>query len=438
MFPSADYGMKICQGLGPTFFGTLSDHYGRRPAYLMCFVIYIGANIGLALQSSYSALVVLRCLQSTGASSTVTLASASVADIITRAERGKFMGYASMGVTLGPSLGPVIGGILDHFLGWRSIFWFLTIMCSVLLVVLVVYFPETSRSVVGNGSIAPQRWNTTIHDVLRLRERRKLNVGLIEEPRSLTPRKRRPSPWDAIRIAGNKEDGIILLCGSLLYAGFFGILSSLPSRLQAEYNFNSLQVGLCYIPYGTGSLTSRWTSGSLLDWNFRRHARKRGIPIIKNRQQQLRHFPIEHARLEVILPFVLAAAFSMLAYGWVMNYHANLAGPLIMLFFTAHFGTGAVSGLGTIIVDINIKSPGTAVAANQLCRCIFAAGSVAAAVPVIDRIGMGWTGTCIAGIWVACSPMLWAIMKWGEKWREEKEAMSEREENHESRPEVQT
>lgn len=27
-----------------------SDNAGRRPAYIMCFVIYIAANIGLALQ----------------------------------------------------------------------------------------------------------------------------------------------------------------------------------------------------------------------------------------------------------------------------------------------------------------------------------------------------------------------------------------------------
>jgi MFS family permease len=35
------------------------------------------------------------------------LGSAVVADISTRAERGKYIGYATMGVTLGPALGYV-------------------------------------------------------------------------------------------------------------------------------------------------------------------------------------------------------------------------------------------------------------------------------------------------------------------------------------------
>jgi MFS family permease len=51
------------QGLAPAFIGRLSDDAGRRPAYFLCFVIYIAANIGLALQNSYPALMVLRCVQ---------------------------------------------------------------------------------------------------------------------------------------------------------------------------------------------------------------------------------------------------------------------------------------------------------------------------------------------------------------------------------------
>jgi len=88
---------------------------------------------------------------------TVALGSAVVADMVTRAERGKYIGYASMGVTLGPALGPIIGGLLTQFLGWRSIFWFLTIFVSSIMFLMLLFFPETSRSVVGNSSVPPQR-----------------------------------------------------------------------------------------------------------------------------------------------------------------------------------------------------------------------------------------------------------------------------------------
>ena len=86
----------IFQGLAPTVFGDLGDMAGRRPALILGFVIYIGANIGLALQNKYSALIILRCLQSTGSSGTVALGNGVVADISSSGERGKFMGMARL------------------------------------------------------------------------------------------------------------------------------------------------------------------------------------------------------------------------------------------------------------------------------------------------------------------------------------------------------
>ncbi|KKY14576.1 putative major facilitator superfamily [Phaeomoniella chlamydospora] len=88
----------IFQGLAPSLMGDLADTAGRRPAYLLCLIIYIAACIGLALQNSYAALLVLRCLQSAGSSATLALASGIVGDISTAAERGTYQGIATIGV----------------------------------------------------------------------------------------------------------------------------------------------------------------------------------------------------------------------------------------------------------------------------------------------------------------------------------------------------
>lgn len=103
-----------------------------------------------------------------------------------------------------------------------------------------------------------------------------------------------------------------------------------------------------------------------------------------------------------------------------MDKRTNLAGPVVTLFFTGHTVTGAFSSLNTLVVDCNIESPATAVAANNLFRCLFGAGAVAAAVPLIERIGMGWTCTFVAAIWLVFSPLLWAVYKLGYGWREQK------------------
>ena len=58
----------LCQGIVPFIIGGLADSNGRRPLYLAVFTIYFAANVGLALQTSYLALIILRILQSSGSS----------------------------------------------------------------------------------------------------------------------------------------------------------------------------------------------------------------------------------------------------------------------------------------------------------------------------------------------------------------------------------
>ncbi|KAL1835672.1 hypothetical protein VTK73DRAFT_5469 [Phialemonium thermophilum] len=54
----------IFQGVTPMLIGGFADAAGRRPAFVLCFVIYVAANIGLALSDSFGALLGVRCLHS--------------------------------------------------------------------------------------------------------------------------------------------------------------------------------------------------------------------------------------------------------------------------------------------------------------------------------------------------------------------------------------
>lgn len=59
----------VIAGIAPAFMGDIADQTGRRPVYIITFVLMIAANVGLALQKSYLALLVLRMLQSARSSS---------------------------------------------------------------------------------------------------------------------------------------------------------------------------------------------------------------------------------------------------------------------------------------------------------------------------------------------------------------------------------
>lgn len=135
---------QVMQALSPLFFGDLSDQIGRRPVYMATFTIYLAANIALALQNSYGALLFLRALQSTGSSATVAIGNAVIADLTTPAERGGYITVVQATIMFAPALAPVLGGILTQYLGWRSTFWFLVIAAGIFIVIYVPLVPEVS------------------------------------------------------------------------------------------------------------------------------------------------------------------------------------------------------------------------------------------------------------------------------------------------------
>jgi MFS family permease len=56
----------VVSGIAPSITGDSADMFGRRMTLIVSLSIYVTANIGLALQRSFVALLLLRMLQSAG------------------------------------------------------------------------------------------------------------------------------------------------------------------------------------------------------------------------------------------------------------------------------------------------------------------------------------------------------------------------------------
>ncbi|KAM5453544.1 hypothetical protein MaudCBS49596_002747 [Microsporum audouinii] len=241
----------IFQALSPTFFGDFADTSGRRPAYITTFGVYLAANIGLALQNSYPALLVLRCLQSTGSSATIAITMGVMADIATVSERGRYVGMVLTGTLAGPALGPVLGGVLVQFLGWRSTFWFLVIGAGLFLVPYALFVPETCRNVVGDGSAKPPWWwSRTLVDVWKGRKGYQSEAEWEASLADQGIRRRKsnfPNPLQCAKLAMEKDIGLILGVTAILYGVFYIMMGSVPSLFKEIYGFNEFQIGLCYL-----------------------------------------------------------------------------------------------------------------------------------------------------------------------------------------------
>ncbi|RWA04475.1 hypothetical protein EKO27_g10632 [Xylaria grammica] len=420
----------IVQAVAPMFVGSLADSAGRRPAYILCFVIYIAACIGCALAPNYAALLVLRALQAAGSSATVSLCQAVVSDVITSAERGSYVGFTSVPIIFAPSVGPVIGGVIAQFLGWRWIFWFLAILSGFVLIMFLLFMPETCRIIVGDGSIRPSSLYRTFWQLIKDARRKRsaargtdeasVDQDVNEGSNGKSGRAQRPNLTRTLFILFEKEMFLLLMYSSLIYAGFYAVATAIPAQFAALYGFSGLKIGLVYIPLGVGSIVSVFVMGKLANWNYRRHCRKLNIPYDKSRQQDMTGFPIEQVRLQISLPFLALFTSVLIGFGWAVEKKAHLAVEIVLLFLQGITLVAFSNLLSTLIVDINPGAAGAATAANNLTRCLVGAGASAFINPLMTAVGAGWAFTIIALSYVVFFPALWLVLRNGVKWRKEK------------------
>lgn len=399
----------------PLLTAGLSDQTGRRPILLSCLLVFVCTSIGLATQTNYAAVLVVRCVQGIVSGTSMIVAFASITDLVTRGERGKYIFYSSIGMTIGPSLGPTLGGLLTQYLGWRSVFWFLSITAGALLLMILTVLRETCRAVVGNGSLPPQPWNKCALQLVKPSRHE-------PEPKTKIIFRKRLGILGTLKILQDRHVALLVLCSATCFCTSTAIFNGLAYLLEQKYHLEPLYVGLCYLPFTLGSCTTRWTAGTLADRLFKYYARQVGEDVQPNRQcpTQIQRIPLEKARLVLALPFFYFYTLCIIAFGWVMNYNFHLAGPLVLLFFCGNASAGINNTLSMLVADLNVTRPASARAVMSMVNWLASAGASAAIIPLINAIGMGWLGMLLGGMMIFVSPALWALYFWGKGWRDKK------------------
>jgi predicted MFS family arabinose efflux permease len=169
-------------------------------------------------------------------------------------------------------LGPVIGGGLTQGFGWRSIFWFLVIFTGSHFVLMLLFFPETQRKIVGNGSIKPKGFiYQTFFSLIQKRSAAKISkaatTGEQNETEEGTPQKRRfrfPNPLACLPVLANKGSLLVILITTINYAVKAALQTSLDAQCVELYGLNYIQAGLIYLPSGVGGAVGSYASGGLM------------------------------------------------------------------------------------------------------------------------------------------------------------------------------
>ncbi|EAH4571286.1 Bcr/CflA family efflux MFS transporter [Campylobacter lari] len=179
----------IAFSLGQLFYGPLSDVYGRKkPLYIGLF-LFISSSIACVLVDSIHAFIALRFFEALGGCVGVVVARAIVNDVFELKEAAGVYALMMVFTSLAPMLSPTFGGILLEFFSWRSIFLTLFILGFILFLLVILALKESNLNTQG----------------------KKFNHKEVAKSYK--------------KILKDRRFVVYLLCGNLIFAGFFAYLT---------------------------------------------------------------------------------------------------------------------------------------------------------------------------------------------------------------------
>ncbi|KAI0486192.1 major facilitator superfamily domain-containing protein [Xylaria cf. heliscus] len=416
----------IFQAIAPSIWGPLSDAKGRRVVYCCTFLVFLGACVGLAETRNYATLIVLRSLQSSGSASTIAVGSAVIGDITTREERGGYMGVFQAGLLVPVAVGPVIGGAIAASLGWRAIFWFLTIYSGAFLVLLILLLPETLRSAVGNGGTRPS--NLIAKYPLNFYQKTTTIKFTVQSQPVHAAEKAKIDIGGPIRILFSKQAAPLVVFVAIYYAVWQISITAMAVLFEDRYNLSETQIGFTFIANGAGSIIGTLITGKILDIDYSRTKTKHEFALSQDGSEAGSHqspetqygnagFPLEKARLRLLPILGLVQCASILTFGWTIQYGVHIAVPIITTFLTGWTAVSIVSIVTTYAIDVFSEHKAASSASVNLARCLLAAGGTSTVTPIIGAVGIGWTFTIAIAVQLVALVGVGIQWKFGGKWR---------------------
>jgi len=200
-------------------FGWLSDKKGRRTFIMFGLLLFAISNALTAFAPSFLWLIVSRILAGLSVASITPLIYAIIGDIAPPNRRGTWLSIVVSGHLTALWAGAPLGTLLEHFLGWRSVFVVMTIIGAILAVVNFKTWASIPKS-----------------DVTK---------NVVE--------------GNLLRILGSVS--VTTIWAISMYA----LYVYLGAALYTENKFSSSEIALAVTFYGVGAVLGSLTSGQLTD-----------------------------------------------------------------------------------------------------------------------------------------------------------------------------
>ncbi|OGM48759.1 MFS transporter [Aspergillus bombycis] len=326
--------------VGPLFWSSLSDIYGRRIIFIIGTTISLVATIGAAVADTYGGYMTARFFQGFGVSPGSTVGMAVVNDLFFDYERGQKLGLWVLALDSGLLLGPTFGGFLN-LVSAAWINWFNAILFAVLLLLELFFMPETlypRTRMLQHMPKDPSPYSTDIEQPQEKCEAtskatiQNTEIDTIPRTKALNffsirpvPGLRHPKPWDAtLRFFLTFQFPVVVLAVlGYSFLWYWWVLSVITMVPAAYATYSPLIQGLLFLGLFIGTLVSEvCCSGRLSDYIVKRLARKNeGVRV-------------PEMRLWLAYPAILITAVGLIVWGISIDksYHWMIGQVAFFLF----------------------------------------------------------------------------------------------------------
>ena len=200
----------IVFGVCQLFYGPLADIFGRKLPIYGGLVLFAIGSVGCALAPDIETLIAFRVLQAFGSCAGMVIPRAIVRDLHTGHEATRIMSMLLLVMSVSPILAPLFGSGVIAAIGWRGVFWALTVAALIALGLAVFALEETRP----REARAVSSWSSAFRAYgLLMRDRYFVGLSMV---------------------------------GAFGLSAFFVYLGNSPFVLREQYGLSEWQFSLCF------------------------------------------------------------------------------------------------------------------------------------------------------------------------------------------------
>jgi EmrB/QacA subfamily drug resistance transporter len=256
--------------------GKVGDRYGRKLLLQVALAWFVIASGLCGAAQDIAQLVALRAVQGVAAGGLMTLAMATVGDLVAPRERGRYQGYIAAAFATATIVGPLIGGTLVEHASWRWVFYVNLPLGVLALAGLGLRLPaavphrsEHPLDILGAGLLIAatcafmltciwggDRYAWASRQIIALAAATAILTVLV-----VARERRAPEPLVPLRLLRTRVVAVASLALFLGTAALFAVTVFVPLFLQTTTGATPTESGLLLVPAMLGITVSTTLSG---------------------------------------------------------------------------------------------------------------------------------------------------------------------------------